>query len=342
MPFVHPRATRRTLLALAACLGLLAAPALAQTDPLPSWNEGATKQAILDFVAATTTEGRPDFVPPGDRIATFDQDGTTWVEQPLYGQALFALARIAAMAPAHPEWKEAEPFRSVLSGDHAALAHLTEEDWMEIIAVTHAGMSTVDFEALVADWLPTSENPALKKGPVTSLVYQPMLEVMEYLRANGFRTYLVTGGGQEFVRVYAEDVYGVPPEQVVGSSLLTQYQMTDDGPVLMREGKPFFVDDGPGKAVGINLFIGDRPQIAFGNSEGDREMLQWTTAGDGARLGLLVFHDDAEREFAYGPADGLPDSHIGTFPQDLMDEAAARGWKVISMKDDWKTIFKAP
>ena len=210
---------------------------------------------------------------------------------------------------------------------------------MEIVAVTHAGMSTTDFEALVADWLPKSENPELKR-PVTDLVYQPMLEVMDYLRANGFRTYIVTGGGQEFVRVYAEDVYGVPPEQVVGSSILTKYEMQDGKPVLMREPKPFFIDDGAGKAIGINLFIGKRPQIAFGNSDGDREMLEWTTAGDGARLGLLVLHDDAEREFAYGPANGLPDSKVGTFSQALMDEAKQRGWVVISMKQDWGTIFK--
>jgi hypothetical protein len=230
------------------------------------------------------------------------------------------------------------PFKTVLDGDHAAMAKFTEKDWMEIVAVTHAGMSTADFEGLVAAWLPKSANPVLKK-PVTDLVYQPMLEAMNYLRASGFRTYFVTGGGQEFVRVYAEDVYGVPPEQVVGSSILTKYELEDGEPALMREPKPFFVDDGPGKAVGINLFIGERPQIAFGNSNGDREMLEWTTAGDGARAGFLVLHDDAAREFAYGPANGLPDSHIGTFPQSLMDEAKARGWTVISMKQDWNTIF---
>ena len=280
--------------------------AQAQDDPLPSWNDGAAKQAILDFVTATTTEGGASFVAPEDRIATFDQDGTTWVEQPLYGQGLFALDRLAAMAPDHPEWKETEPFKSVLTGDHAAMAKFTEKDWMEIVAVTHAGMSNADFETLVADWLPKPANPVFKR-PSTELTYQPMLEVMDYLRANGFRTYIVTGGGQEFVRVYAEDVYGVPPEQVVGSSIVTKYEMKDGAPVLMREPKVFFVDDGPGKAIGINLFIGKRPQIAFGNSDGDREMLEWTTAGDGARLGLLVLHDDAEREFAYGPANGLPD-----------------------------------
>lgn len=338
------RTTRRTFLSLGLAAGLLSAPVgvSAQTDPLPSWNDGPARQAIVDLVSAVTTEGGPDYVAPGERVATFDQDGTTWVEQPLYGQALFALARLAEIAPQHPEWKEAEPFRSVLSGDPAAIAHFTEKDWVEILTVTHAGMSTADFAALVADWLPKSENPALKRGPVTSLVYQPMLEVMEYLRANGFRTYLVTGGGQEFVRTYSEDVYGIPPQQVVGSSIETKYEMTDEGPVLMREPKVFFIDDGDGKARGIDLFIGQRPQIAFGNSDGDREMLEWTTGGEGRRLGLLVLHDDADREFAYGPADGLPDNAVGTFSQSLMDEAKARGWPIIRMKQDWKTVFPAP
>ena len=279
--------TRRALFAALATI-LALSPGIcaqAQDDPLPSWNDGAAKQAILNFVTATTTEGDASFVAPEDRIATFDQDGTTWVEQPLYGQGLFALDRLAAMAPDHPEWKETEPFKSVLTGDHAAMAKFTEKDWMEIVAVTHAGMSNADFETLVADWLPKPANPVFKR-PSTELTYQPMLEVMDYLRANGFRTYIVTGGGQEFVRVYSEDVYGVPPEQVVGSSIVTKYEMKDGAPVLMREPKVFFVDDGPGKAIGINLFIGKRPQIAFGNSNGDREMLEWTTAGDGARLGL--------------------------------------------------------
>ncbi|MBA5776015.1 haloacid dehalogenase-like hydrolase [Stappia sp. F7233] len=325
---------------IVAAFSLLAAavPLAAQTDPLPSWNDGATKQAIVDFVTAVTTEGRPDYVAPADRIATFDQDGTTWVSHPLYGQALFALDRVTAMAPDHPEWKDTEPFKSVLSGDRIAMAKFTEKDWMEIIATTHAGMSTADFEAIVADWLPKSENPVLKR-PVTDLVYQPMIEVMEYLRDNGFRTYIVTGGGQEFVRVYAQDVYGIPPEQVVGSSIVTKYATVDGKPALMREPKVFFIDDGPGKAVGINLFIGKRPLIAFGNSDGDKEMLQWTTDGPGARLGLLVLHDDAEREFAYGPADGLPDTKVGTFSQALMDAAKGNGWIVISMKGDWKRIF---
>ncbi|WP_424753260.1 HAD family hydrolase [Methylobacterium sp.] len=322
----------------------LAAPTVlaAQTDPLPSWNDGPTKQAILDLVTAVTAEGGSGYVAPGDRIATFDQDGTTWVEQPLYGQALFALDRLTRMAPQHPEWKSTEPFATVLSGDHAAMGRFSEKDWLEIVAATHAGMSAADFETLVADWLPKSVNPVLKRGPVTSLVYQPMLEAMAYLRDNGFRTYIVTGGGQDFVRTYARDVYGVPPEQVVGSSIATKYEMTDAGPVLMREPKVFFVDDGEGKAKGIELFIGARPQIAFGNSDGDREMLEWTTAGAGRRLGLLVLHDDKAREFAYGPADGLPDSKVGTFSQSLMDEAKARGWAVISMESDWKTIFAVP
>ncbi len=334
------RLTRRALLATFATILALwpALQARAQDDPLPSWNDGAAKQAIVDFVTSTTTEGGPSFVAPEDRIATFDQDGTTWVEQPLYGQGLFALDRLAEMAPDHPEWKETEPFKSVLTGDHAAMAKFTEKDWMEIVAVTHAGMSSTDFEAIVAEWLPKSKSPFFGR-PVTELTYQPMLEVMDYLRANGFRTYIVTGGGQEFVRVYSQDVYDVPPEQVVGSSIETKFEMQDGKPVLMREPKVFFVDDGPGKARGIDLFIGKRPQIAFGNSNGDEQMLQWATGGDAPGLGLLVLHDDADREFAYGPADGLPDSHIGTFSQALMDTAKADGWIVISMKDDWKTIF---
>ena len=242
------------------------------------------------------------------------------------------------MAPDHPEWKDTEPFKSVLSGDHAAMAKFTEKDWMEIVAVTHAGMSTADFEAIVADWLPKSKNPVFGV-PVTDLVYQPMIEVMELLRANGYRTYIVTGGGQEFVRVYSKDVYGIPPEQVIGSSIVTKFEMRDGEPVLMRDPKLFFDDNNDGKAIGINLFIGKRPQIAFGNTEGDKEMLQWATAGEGMRMGFLVLHDDPEREFAYGPANGLPDTSVGTFSQALMDTANLSGWTVISMKDDWKTIF---
>jgi len=339
--FALPMLTRRLLIAALATIVALGSglPAAAQEDPLPSWNDSAAKTAILDLVAQTTTEGGANFVAPGDRIATFDQDGTLWVEQPLYGQGFFALDRLASMAPDHPEWKDTEPFKSVLTGDHEAMGKFTEKDWMEIVAVTHAGMSTADFEALVTAWVPTSKNPIFG-APVTDLTYQPMHEVMELLRANGFQTWIVTGGGQEFVRAYSDDVYGVPTEQVIGSSIATKYEMVDGKPVLMRDPKLFFNDNDEGKAIGINLFIGKRPQIAFGNTEGDAEMLAWTTAGDGLRLGFLVLHDDAEREVAYGPANGLPDTKVGTFSQALMDTAQQNGWTVISMKDDWKDIFK--
>jgi phosphoglycolate phosphatase-like HAD superfamily hydrolase len=313
-------------------------------DPLPSWNDGPAKKAIISFVKETTDKSSPRYVEPKDRIATFDQDGTLWTEHPLYGQAMFALDRLGKMAPQHPEWREKEPFKSVLAGDREAMGKFTESDWLEIVAVTHAGMSTEEFQTLVKEWITTAKAPRFNRL-YTDLVYQPMLEVMRYLRENGFRTYIVTGGGQEFVRVYSEQVYGVPPEQVVGSSIMTTYEDEGGKPVLMREPKPFFIDDGPGKAVGINLFIGKRPQAAFGNSgnadlkSGDAQMLEWTQAGDGARLMMLVHHDDAEREYAYGPAGGLPDTNVGTFSDALMAEATKRGWTVISMKNDWKTIF---
>jgi len=327
----------RPVIALVAIL-VVSSAAAAETDPLSSWNDGPTKQAIVDFVTKVTDPESGHYVEPDDRIATFDQDGTTWVSHPLYGQALFALDRLSELAPEHPEWKDTEPFKTVLDGNQEAMAKFTEKDWFEIVAVTHAGMSSADFSKIVAEWLPKSRNPKFKR-PVTELVYQPMIEVMDYLRANGFRTYIVTGGGQAFVRVYSKQVYDIPPEQVVGSSIVTKYEMVDGKPELMRDPKVFFIDDSDGKAVGINLFIGKRPQIAFGNSDGDKEMLQWTTGGEGARLGLLVLHDDAEREFAYGPANGLPDTKVGAFSQALYDEAQRTGWVVISMKNDWKTIF---
>jgi phosphoglycolate phosphatase-like HAD superfamily hydrolase len=311
----------------------------APADPLPSWNEGPTKQRIVAFVKDATTTAGPRFVAPEQRVATFDQDGTLWTEHPLYTQAMFALDRLKRLAPDHPEWRDKEPFKSVLAGDRETITRLTEHDWTELLAVTHAGMTTEQFLALSRDWLATARDPRFHQ-PYTRLVYQPMLELMAYLRANGFKTFIVTGGGQEFVRSYSQDIYGIPPEQVVGSSIATRYEMQPAGPVLMREPSVFFIDDHDGKAIGINLFIGVRPAAAFGNSDGDREMLEWTTGGGTrANLGLLVMHDDAAREYAYGPASGLADTKVGTFPQTLLDEARARDWAVVSMKRDWKRIF---
>jgi phosphoglycolate phosphatase-like HAD superfamily hydrolase len=307
-------------------------------DPLPSWNDGQAKQAILNFVEQVTVSSRPTYVPAENRIATFDNDGTLWVEHPLYTQAIFALDRVKTLAPEHPEWKTTEPFKSVLAGDKEGMAKFGEQDWAHIIGATHAGMTTEAFLEIAKQWLTTAKHPRFQR-PYTELVYQPMLEVMNYLRNNGFKTYIVTGGGQEFVRVYAQKVYGVPPEQVVGSSIATKYEYRDGKPVLMRLPKVFFIDDHAGKATGINLFIGKRPYAAFGNSDGDREMLEWTTAGEGKRLGMLVLHDDAEREYAYGPAAGLPDSKVGTFTSGLYDAAKKKDWIVISMKKDWKIIF---
>ncbi len=303
------------------------------TTPLASWSDGPAKQAIIDFVRVTTSQ-----VSPQDRIATFDQDGTLWVEHPVYTQAVFALDRLHALAPQHPEWKDREPFKTVLGNGPAAIAKLSERDWAEILFVTHAGMSQTEFLEIARQWLATARHPRFKRL-YTELVFQPMREVMEYLRANGFKTYIVTGGGQDFVRSYAQTVYDVPPEQVVGSSIATRYEIRNGKPELMRLPKLFFDDDHAGKAIGIDLFIGKRPYAAFGNSTGDREMLEWTGAGDGTRLKILVLHDDAQREYAYGPAGGLPATKVGTFDQSLMDEAKAKGWTVISMKNDWKRVF---
>jgi phosphoglycolate phosphatase-like HAD superfamily hydrolase len=328
---------------LSARLGM-ASGGKAPGDPMPSWNDGPAKAAVFAFVKDATDKSSLKYVEPADRIATFDQDGTLWTEHPMYGQAAFALARVGEMASSHPEWKEKEPFKTVLARDYAAMGKFTEGDWLQIVSVTHSGMSTETFQELVKDWLAKAKAPRFDR-PYTDLVYQPMLEVMRHLRANGFRTYIVTGGGQEFVRVYSERVYGVPPEQVVGSSIATTYDNTGGKPVLMREPKPFFIDDGPGKAIGINLFIGKRPQAAFGNSgsadfkSGDTQMLEWTQASDRARLMMLVLHDDPTREYAYGPAAGLPDTHVGTFSNELLLEATKNAWIVISMKNDWKRIF---
>ncbi len=330
------------LLCFWVCAALvLAAPGLAQEktpDPLPSWNEGTVKQGIVSFVQKVTDKSGPAYVPPEGRIATFDQDGTTWVEQPLYTQARFALDRVHELAPNHPEWKRKQPFRAVLSNDRKAMAKFTDAEWGKIIGVTHSGMTTEAFLKISQEWLARAKHPRFKR-PYTELVYQPMLEVMQYLRTNGFKTYIVTGFGQEFVRVYGEKVYGVPPEQVVGSSLATKYEYQDGKPVLMRLPKVFFYDNFAGKAIGINLFIGKRPLAAFGNSTGDQQMLEWTQAGGRARLMMLVLHDDPQREYAYGPAEGLPDTKVGTFSQALLNEAKNRGWAVISMKNDWKKVF---
>jgi phosphoglycolate phosphatase-like HAD superfamily hydrolase len=302
-------------------------------EPLPSWNDTAPKKAIVAFVEKVTKEGSSDFVPPEERIATFDNDGTLWCEQPLYFQLLFALDRVKTLAPQHPEWKTKEPFASLLKGDVKGALAGGEKAIVEIIAVTHSGMTTEEFEKIVSDWIATAQHPKFKRL-LTECVYQPMIELLAYLRANGFKTFIVSGGGIEFMRPWTEKVYGIPPEQVVGSSIKTKYEMRDGKPVLMRLPEMNFIDDKTGKPVGINSHIGRRPIAAFGNSDGDQQMLEWTQAGSGARLMMLVHHDDAVREFAYGA-----ESKIGMFSDALMAEAKKNSWTVISMKDDWKAIF---
>jgi phosphoglycolate phosphatase-like HAD superfamily hydrolase len=278
-------------------------------------------------------------VPAEDRIATFDQDGTTWVEQPIYSQVLFAIDRVAELAPQHPEWKTKMPFKAIVTGDRDAMAKFTLKD-IEIIAMaTHTGMTTEAFQTIVKDWMAHAKHPRFDR-PYPQMVYQPMLEVMKYLRENGYRTYIVTGGWQDFVRTYAQQVYGIPPEQIIGSALDTQYEYNKDGQgILMRDPKLLLNNNGAGKAEDIYLFIGKHPKAAFGNTDGDRQMLEFTQAGGTPSLEMLVLHDDATREYAYGPARGLPDNKVGTFPQALYDEAKAKGWTVISMKNDWKQIF---
>jgi phosphoserine phosphatase len=308
-------------------------------DPLPSWNEGPTKQIIIEFVKATTDQSSPKFVPSEERIATFDQDGTLWVEHPMYTQVTYCLERVPALVEKKPELKNREPFKTVLSGNREAIAKLSQDDLMKILAATLTGMSVDDFNAEAKKWIAEAKDPRWKR-PYTELTYQPMKEVMEYLRANGYKTYIVTGGGQDFVRVYAEQTYGIPPEQVVGTAGGTKYGYDKAGkPFLTKEPKLLLNDNNAGKPEGIHLMIGRRPSVAFGNSTGDRQMLEYTKAGDGARLAMLVLHDDAEREYAYGPAQGLPDTKVGTFTQALYDEAKKNGWTVISMKNDWKVIF---
>jgi phosphoglycolate phosphatase-like HAD superfamily hydrolase len=318
---------------------LLAAGAYAQSDPLPSWNDGSAKQAIIAFVQSTTTQGSAQFVPPAARIATFDQDGTLWVEHPMYSFVMYALERVAVLAKARPELAKVEPFKTVLSGNREAMAKLTLPDLEKIIAVTFTGMSVDEFNAEVTEWIATAKDARWKR-PYTELVYQPMQEVLRYLRDNGYKTYIVTGGGQDFVRQYSQKTYGIPPEQVVGTAGVTKYGYDRDGkPFLTKEPKLLLNDNDAGKPEGIHLMIGRRPHAAFGNSTGDRQMLEYTKAGDGARLSMIVLHDDATREYAYGPATGLPDTKVGAFTQALYDEAISQGWIVISMKKDWKRIF---
>jgi phosphoserine phosphatase len=317
----------------------IVAPAHAQTDPLPSWNDGPTKQAIVSFVQATTDHASPQFVPPAQRIATFDQDGTLWVEHPMYTQVVYCLDRVPALVEKKPEFKSVEPFKTVISGNREAMAKLSMKNLEELLAATLSGMTTDQFQAEVTKWIVTAKHPRWKRA-YTELTYQPMQEVMRYLRANGFKTYIVTGGGQDFVRVYAEQTYGIPPEQVVGTVGGTKYGYDKHGkPILTKEPKLLLNDDKAGKPEGIHLMIGRRPVAAFGNSDGDREMLEYTKAGEGARLAMLVLHDDARREYAYGPAQGLPATKLGAFTQALYDKAKKDGWTVISMKNDWKRVF---
>jgi len=319
--------------------GQPAATTAAVADPLPSWNDGPAKQAILDFVKTTTDKTNPKFVPPEERIATFDQDGTTWVEHPIYSQVLFAFDRVAEMAPQHPEWKTKMPFKAVVTGDKEAMAKFTMKDIEALFAVTSTGMTEEEFPPIVKAWMAKAKHPKFDR-PYPQMVYQPMLEVMKYLRDNGYRTYIVTGGGQDFVRSYAQPVYGIPPEQIIGSALDTKYQYNHEGQgILMRDPKLLLNNNNVGKAEDIYLFIGRHPKAAFGNTEGDRQMLEYTQAGGEPSLEMLVLHDDATREFAYGPAQGLPDTKVGAFSQALYDEAKAKGWTVISMKNDWKQIF---
>ena len=316
----------------------LAAPATAQSDPLPSWNDGPAKEAIVKFVQATTDAASPNFEPLAERIATFDQDGTLWVEHPIYTQLVYCFDRVPALVKAKPELGKVEPFRTVLTGDREAIARLGLEPLLKVVAATLTGMDVDAFRDEVAKWIAEARDPRWKR-PYTELVYQPQIELLKYLRSVGYRTYIVTGGGQDFVRVYAERVYGVPPEQVVGTAGAVSYQYDAKGPVLVKEPKLLLNDDNAGKPEGIHLMIGRRPYFAFGNSTGDRQMLEYTRAGAGARLAMLVLHDDGKREYAYGPARGLPETKVGRFPPELYDEATKDGWIVVSMKNDWKRIF---
>jgi phosphoglycolate phosphatase-like HAD superfamily hydrolase len=305
----------------------------AQADLLPSWNDGASKRTMLDFVARTTTAGSTDYIPIEQRIAVFDNDGTLWSEQPVHFQVAFAIDRVRQLAPAHPEWRTQDPFKSIIAGDIAILAASGDKALLEVIAATHAGMTTEAFTQLVNDWLASARHPRFNR-PYTDLVYQPMLELLALLQANTFKTFIVSGGGVEFMRAWTEHVYNIPPEQVIGSSGVVNFEMPQpDKPVLMKEPKIEFIDDGPGKRVGINRFIGRRPVFAFGNSDGDQQMLEWTAAGTGLRFMGIVHHTDGEREFSYDRQ-----SRVGRLDKAL-DEANRRNWTVVDMKHDWKTIY---
>ncbi|MEM9915339.1 MAG: HAD family hydrolase [Planctomycetota bacterium] len=321
-----------TTVALLALLLMFTAPLSA--EPLPSWNDGPAKQSIIDFVEAVSTEGSPDFVPEAERIATFDNDGCLWSEQPVYFQLIYAIDRVKAMADDHPEWKSTQPFQAVLENDRVALAAMDHAQLGQLIMATHAGMTTDEFDAAVRDWLDTAKHPRFDR-PYDELTYQPMVELLEYLRANGFKTFIVSGGGIDFVRVFAEDAYGIPPEQVVGTSLKTAFELRDGVPTLVKLPELNFIDDKEGKPVGIHQHIGRRPLFAAGNSDGDLQMLQYTTAGDGPRFGLLVHHTDAEREWAYDR-----ESHVGKLDKAL-DEAGEKGWTVADMANDWNTVYDA-
>ncbi|MEM8575897.1 MAG: HAD family hydrolase [Pseudomonadota bacterium] len=301
-------------------------------DPLPSWNDGETRQAIESFVAKVTDKDSPDYVPPADRIAVFDNDGNLWAEKPVYFQLLFAIDRVKALAPEYPEWNDQEPFKSAIAGDMEGLAKSGEEGIAKIVAASHAGMSTTEFAAISKEWLDTAKHPQTGRK-YTEMVYQPMLELLDYLRDNDFKTYIVSGGGIEMLRTFSEPVYGIPPSQVVGSSIKTEYAVVDGTPQLTRLPELNFINDKAGKPIGINQHIGKRPIFASGNSDGDFEMLEWTTAGDGPRFGLILHHTDAEREYAYDR-----DSHVGRLDKAL-DQASDRGWTVIDMKNDWKEVF---
>jgi hypothetical protein len=318
--------------ALLIAIPILAFPAVARSDSLPSWNDTAPKKAIVAFVDRVTKEGSPDFVPVAERIATFDNDGCLWSEQPMYVQLAFALDRVKALAPQHPEWKEKQPFKAALEGDLKTVFAGGEHALLELIMATHAGNTTEEFAQTVKDWIATARHPKTGRQ-YTEMVYQPMLELLAYLRANRFKTFIVSGGGIEFMRPWTEKVYGIPPEQVIGSSIRTKFELRDGKPALVRLPEINFIDDKAGKPVGIHQHIGRRPIAAFGNSDGDLQMLQWTTAGSGARFALLVHHTDAEREWAYDRA-----SSIGRLDKAL-DEAHAKRWTVVDMKNDWKIIF---